>query len=95
MIACNTRATKSPSGDQPAYSYIYKMKYDEIVLFQKLETRTAFGVDTIEIGKTSEKAIKEYVWLLSRLGFNFYLWIHSNIHVSLQLPFIITQFHPK
>ena len=28
------------------------MKYDEIVLFQKLETRTAFGVDTIEIGKS-------------------------------------------
>ena len=51
VIACNTRKT-SATGDQSAYSYIYKMKYDEIVLFQKLETRTAFGVDTIEIGKS-------------------------------------------
>lgn len=46
VIACNT---KSSTGVK-SYSYVYKMKYDEIVLFQKLETRTAFGVDSIEIG---------------------------------------------
>ena len=41
IIACNTRGNN-------AYSYVYKMaSYDTIELFQKLETRTAFGVDTI------------------------------------------------
>eukprot|EP00111_Clytia_hemisphaerica_P024863 TCONS_00073301-protein len=47
VIACNT---KPAPGGGAAYSYVYKMKYDEITLFQRLETRTAFGVDAIEIG---------------------------------------------
>ena len=43
VIACNTKGNDS-------YSYVYKMEFDEIRLFQKLDTETAFGVDTIIIG---------------------------------------------
>lgn len=43
VIACNTKGDKS-------FSFIYKMEFDEIQLFQKLDTETAFGVDSIIIG---------------------------------------------
>lgn len=45
VIACNTRGKDG----EPGSSYLYKMaSYDTIELFQKLETTTAFGVDTIK-----------------------------------------------
>ena len=45
VIACKTEKRK----DQPGYSYIYKMEtYDTIEVFQTLETKNAFGVDTIK-----------------------------------------------
>ena len=68
VIACNTKTT---SEKEASYSYIYKMKYDEIILFQKLETRTAFGVDTIEIGKKTFHLLYTYNFMFRRL-FNYH-----------------------